>query len=96
MVKLLQEQKIPHARCVVLIEACEESGKATTSPHHVEMLADRIGTPSLVVCLDAECGNYDQLWLHDLAAGQPPWATSSWKDSPKACTPGRARALPRR
>ena len=25
-------------------------------------LEDRIGTPSLVVCLDAECGNYDQLW----------------------------------
>ena len=25
-IRLLQEQKIPHARCVVLIEACEESG----------------------------------------------------------------------
>ena len=21
------------------------------------------GTPSLVVCLDAECGNYEQLWF---------------------------------
>ena len=26
------------------------------------MLEDRIGSPSLVVCLDAECGNYEQLW----------------------------------
>jgi acetylornithine deacetylase/succinyl-diaminopimelate desuccinylase-like protein len=26
------------------------------------MLEDRIGSPDLVVCLDAECGNYDQLW----------------------------------
>ena len=60
-IRLLQQQKIPHARCVVLIEACEESGSYDL-PHHVEMLADRIGTPSLVVCLDAECGNYDQLW----------------------------------
>ena len=28
----------------------------------MEDLRDRIGIPSLVVCLDAECGNYDQLW----------------------------------
>ncbi len=60
-IRLLQEQKIPHARCVVLIEACEESGSYDL-PHYVERLAPRIGTPSLVVCLDAECGNYDQLW----------------------------------
>ncbi len=60
-IRLLQEQKIPHARCVVLIEACEESGSYDL-PYYVEKLADRIGTPSLVVCLDAECGNYDQLW----------------------------------
>ncbi|MEX1993395.1 MAG: M20 family metallopeptidase [Steroidobacteraceae bacterium] len=60
-IRLLQEQGIPHARCVVLIEACEESGSYDL-PHYVEQLADRIGTPSLVVCLDAECGNYDQLW----------------------------------
>ena len=60
-IRLLQEQNIPHARCVVLIEACEESGSYDL-PYHVESLAARIGTPSLVVCLDAECGNYDQLW----------------------------------
>jgi len=60
-IRLLQEQKIPHARCVVLIEACEESGSYDL-PHYVDRLADRIGSPSLVVCLDAECGNYDQLW----------------------------------
>ena len=28
----------------------------------IDKLEDRIGSPSLVVCLDAECGNYDQLW----------------------------------
>jgi acetylornithine deacetylase/succinyl-diaminopimelate desuccinylase-like protein len=60
-IRLLQEQKIAHARCVVLIEACEESGSYDL-PHYVEQLAPRIGSPSLVVCLDAECGNYDQLW----------------------------------
>jgi acetylornithine deacetylase/succinyl-diaminopimelate desuccinylase-like protein len=50
-----------HARCVVLIEGCEESGSADL-PHYIDALADRIGKPSLVVCLDSGCGNYDQLW----------------------------------
>ena len=58
----LQEQKLPHRRCVVLIEACEESGSYDL-PAYVDHLAPRIGKPSLVVCLDSGCGNYDQLWL---------------------------------
>ncbi len=60
-IRLLQDQGIAHARCIILIEACEESGSYDL-PHYVDELAGRIGTPSLVVCLDAECGNYDQLW----------------------------------
>jgi len=58
----LHQQEIPHARCVVLIEGCEESGSYDL-PHYVDHLAQRIGSPSLVVCLDSGCGNYDQLWL---------------------------------
>jgi acetylornithine deacetylase/succinyl-diaminopimelate desuccinylase-like protein len=58
----LREQGIPHARCVVMIEACEESGSYDL-PFYVDHLAARIGSPSLVVCLDSGCGNYDQLWL---------------------------------
>ncbi|HEY5781338.1 MAG TPA: M20 family metallopeptidase [Lysobacter sp.] len=57
----LQEQNLPHARCVILIEACEESGSYDL-PAYVDHLADRIGKPSLVVCLDSGCGNYEQLW----------------------------------
>ena len=60
-IRSLQEQEIPHARCVVVIEFCEESGSYDL-PYYIDHLKDRIGTPSLVVCLDAECGNYDQLW----------------------------------
>lgn len=60
-IRALQEQGIPHARCVVIIEGCEESGSFDL-PHYIEALGDRIGSPSLVVCLDAECGNYDQFW----------------------------------
>ena len=57
----LQEQGLPHARCVILIEACEESGSYDL-PAYVDHQAERIGQPSLVVCLDAGCANYDQLW----------------------------------
>ena len=58
----LQSRNLPHPRCVVLIEGCEESGSFDL-PHYMDVLAQEIGTPDLVVCLDAECGNYDQLWL---------------------------------
>ena len=71
-IRALQEQGLPHARCVVLIEACEESGSYDL-PAYVDHLADRIGKPSLVVCLDSGCANYDQLWcttsLRGLAGG---------------------------
>jgi acetylornithine deacetylase/succinyl-diaminopimelate desuccinylase-like protein len=60
-IRVLQEQGIPHAHCVILIEGCEESGSFDL-PYYIDLLEDRIGSPSLVVCLDAECGNYDQLW----------------------------------
>jgi acetylornithine deacetylase/succinyl-diaminopimelate desuccinylase-like protein len=57
----LKQQQVRLPRCVVLIEACEESG-STDLPAHLEALGTAIGDPSLVVCLDAECGNYEQVW----------------------------------
>jgi acetylornithine deacetylase/succinyl-diaminopimelate desuccinylase-like protein len=59
--ELLQDQKIPHARCVVIIEACEESGSGDL-PAYIEHLGERIGTPSLVICLDSGAADYDRLW----------------------------------
>jgi acetylornithine deacetylase/succinyl-diaminopimelate desuccinylase-like protein len=71
-IKSLQEQNLPHARCVVMIEACEESGSFDL-PHYIEALKGRLGEPSLVICLDSGCGNYEQLWvttsLRGLAGG---------------------------
>ena len=58
----LKEQGIAHARAVIVIEACEESGSPDL-PFYIDHLAQRIGTPDLVVCLDSGCGNYEQLWL---------------------------------
>jgi acetylornithine deacetylase/succinyl-diaminopimelate desuccinylase-like protein len=68
----VQREKLPHARCVVIIEACEESGSYDL-PYYIDHLQEQIGTPSLVVCLDSGAGNYEQLWLtvslRGLAAG---------------------------
>ena len=60
-INALDREGIPHARCVVLIEASEESGSPDL-PAYVDHLAARIGELSLVVCLDSGCANYDQLW----------------------------------
>ena len=58
----LQRQQIPHARCIIMIEACEESGSFDL-PFYIDALEKRIGNPSLVICLDSGCGNFDQLWV---------------------------------
>jgi acetylornithine deacetylase/succinyl-diaminopimelate desuccinylase-like protein len=58
----LRAQNVARARCVIMIEACEESGSYDL-PFYVDHLIDRIGKPSLVVCLDSGCGDYERLWL---------------------------------
>ncbi len=70
--RLMKEQSLRRSRCVVLIEACEESGSYDL-PAYIDALKARIGKPSLVVCLDSGCGNYSQLWsttsLRGIVAG---------------------------
>ena len=62
----------PHARCIGIIETCEESGSYDL-PAYIEALAPRIGAVDFVVGLDSGCGDYDRLWvttsLRGLAAG---------------------------
>ena len=60
--RALSEQNVPRARCVIMIEACEESGSYDL-PFYVDHLIERISNPSLVVCLDSGCGDYERLWL---------------------------------
>lgn len=63
---------IPHARCVLVVEASEESGSPDL-PAYLEALSDRIGQPSLVLCLDSGCLDFERLWvttsLRGMAAG---------------------------
>jgi acetylornithine deacetylase/succinyl-diaminopimelate desuccinylase-like protein len=60
-INALRRDGLAHARCVILIEACEESGSFDL-PAYLAHLAARIGELALVICLDSGCGNYDQLW----------------------------------
>ncbi|HVE49249.1 MAG TPA: M20 family metallopeptidase [Casimicrobiaceae bacterium] len=68
----LDAQGLPHARCVGIIETCEESGSYDLPPY-LETLASRMGNVSLVIGLDSGCGDYERLWattsLRGLAAG---------------------------
>jgi acetylornithine deacetylase/succinyl-diaminopimelate desuccinylase-like protein len=50
-----------HSRCVVLIEASEESGSVDL-PAHLELLDDFLGDVTLVVCLDSGAPDYEALW----------------------------------
>lgn len=61
-VRAVQEAGGAHPRCVLLIEASEESGSPDL-PAHVAALAETLGNVELVVCLDSGCASYDTLWL---------------------------------
>ena len=61
-IEAAQANGLSHTRCVVLIEASEESGSPDL-PAYLQALADRIGSPSLVLCLDSGCLDYERLWV---------------------------------
>ena len=62
VIQALDAQGIPRARCVGLIETCEESGSPDL-PAYLDLLAPRFGDVRLVIGLDSGCGNYEQLWV---------------------------------
>ena len=68
----LQAQGIAHARCVGMIETCEESGSYDL-PAYLEALAPRMGRVDFVIGLDSGCGDYERMWdttsLRGLAGG---------------------------
>ena len=68
----LDARGLPHARCVGMIETCEESGSYDL-PAYLDHLAPRLGRVDLVVGLDSGCGDYERLWattsLRGIAAG---------------------------
>ena len=57
----LQAESVAHARCVGVIETCEESGSYDL-PAYLELLAPRMGRVDFVIGLDSGCGDYERLW----------------------------------
>lgn len=59
-----EAQRRGHAlgRCVVLIEASEESGSPDLEPY-LDSLADFLGDVTLLICLDSGALTYDRLWV---------------------------------
>ena len=58
----LDADNVPHARCVGIIETCEESGSYDL-PAYLEALRPRLGAVDFVVGLDSGCGDYERLWM---------------------------------
>jgi len=61
-IKALQANNVPHGKCILLIETCEESGSYDLD-YYLDEYADKIGEPDLVVCLDSGAGDYERMWL---------------------------------
>lgn len=61
-IEAAQANGVAHGRCVVLIEASEESG-STDLPAHLEALGDRLGEPELVICLDSGAIDTERMWV---------------------------------
>ena len=69
----------------------EESGSPDL-PAYIEALADRIGTPSLVVCLDSGCVDYERLWVTTSLRGLAGGTLKVDIARPTACTPATPAA----
>jgi acetylornithine deacetylase/succinyl-diaminopimelate desuccinylase-like protein len=61
-IEAMEANDIPHGRCVVLIEASEESGSPDLEAY-LDDLADHFGNIELLICLDSGALTYDRLWI---------------------------------
>ncbi len=61
-IEALQAEGINHGRCVVLIEASEESGSPDLDAH-LDTMDDLLPEVDLVVCLDSGALDYERLWI---------------------------------
>ncbi len=61
-IEAMEVNGIPHGRCVVLIEASEESGSVDLEAY-LDDLAEHLGDVELLICLDSGALTYDRLWV---------------------------------
>ncbi len=65
----LEMAGVAHSRCVVLIEASEESGSPDLDAY-LDHLAQHLGRVELMICLDSSALTYDRLWVTTSLRGQ--------------------------
>ncbi|MEI6710147.1 MAG: M20/M25/M40 family metallo-hydrolase, partial [Actinomycetota bacterium] len=58
----MEREGIGHSRCVVLIEASEESGSPDLDAY-LDLLKAQLGRVELMICLDSGALTYDRLWV---------------------------------
>lgn len=68
IIKMLQEQKLPHPRVVMFFENDEESGSHDIS-FWIDKFSEQIGKPNLLVCLDSGCYDYDHWYITSTLRG---------------------------
>ena len=61
-IEAMEAHNIPHSRCVVLIEASEESGSPDLEAY-LDELKEHLGNVELMICLDSGALTYDRLWV---------------------------------
>jgi acetylornithine deacetylase/succinyl-diaminopimelate desuccinylase-like protein len=61
-IEAMADAGLPHGRCVILIEASEESGSPDLDAH-LDSLSSTLGEVDLVVCLDSGALDYERLWI---------------------------------
>jgi len=67
-IKNLVEQKIPYNRCVLLVEAAEESSSCDL-PHYLKKLRSVMGKVSLIICSDVGLHDDKRLWVTNALRG---------------------------
>jgi len=61
-IEAMEANNVAHSRCVVLIEASEESGSPDLEVY-LDHLTEHLGDVELMICLDSGGLTYDRLWL---------------------------------
>ena len=67
-VRILQEEGLPHPKCTMIIETCEESGSFDLPPY-LEALTEKLGDPDMVVVLDSGGPDYEHTWMTEALRG---------------------------
>lgn len=60
--RIVAKLGLPYSRCIIMIEAGEESGSPDLS-YYMDRLADEIGSVDLIIALDSGCIDYNRLCL---------------------------------